>query len=163
MCMSKIGATKSTTIMFQFSAMIIFYDARLLDESQIQYILLNTSCIYHADGTFNDELYSTLRLYFDLEGSSIRMGLLPPVDDSSLEFVSFRATEVFPRPPAPVYSLTFTPGLCCLGMGVLSSMGGLFWVLATLEKPLPWRWTRPSIYLHSYCASVSWFAYGFIF
>ncbi len=47
-------------------------------------------------------------------------------------------------------------------LGIFLALGDLFWVLATPESLLHWRWTRPSIYLPSYCASVSLFAYGFI-
>lgn len=35
----------------------------------------------------------------------------------SFDFVSFRAVFLS-RPPAPVYSFIFTPGLCCTSMGV---------------------------------------------
>ncbi len=51
------------------------------------------------------------------EGSNIHTGLTLE-NNSSFEFISLRAIEVFLRPPAPVYSLISTLGLYRLGMGV---------------------------------------------
>ncbi len=49
---------------------------------------------------------------------------LPLLDGSLFDFIYFRAIEAFSRPPVPVSSLIFTPGLCRLGIGVLSTAGG---------------------------------------
>ncbi len=51
------------------------------------------------------------------------MMALPPEDGSSFEFNSFRAIEIFARPPASVYSFIFTPRLCRPGMGVKAPNG----------------------------------------
>ena len=44
-------------------------------------------------------------------GSDICMMGLPPEDCYSFESISFRATEIFARQPASVYSFIFAPGL----------------------------------------------------
>ena len=49
----------------------------------------------------------------------------PPVLGSSFDSISFRAIAFFPRPPAPVNSFIFTPGIAEQALGVFLALGGL--------------------------------------